>query len=59
MIRYVSYFFQMRGLVGKGCPKEAPVAKYKRTQFRIFQQIQVETKAINTISENPKRQQIN
>ena len=57
--KYVSRFFQKRGLVGKGSLKVAQVAKQKRTekinQLRTFIKVQIEKKSIKTNYKNPNR----
>ena len=45
------------GLVGKGSPKDAPVAKQKRNEIRNFHKIQREKKSVKNISKNPYRKE--
>ena len=51
--------FWKRGLAGKGCHKDASVAKLKWNQLRTFPNIQRGKKSIKTVSNNPNRKEIN
>ena len=55
VVRLVDRFFQKWGLVGKGCPKDAPVANQKRDQSKTFQTIQSENKSIKNTSKHANR----
>ena len=52
-------FVQKRGLIGKGCPKDAQVAKQKRNKLRECQNIKREQKSIEIMFKNPNRKEVN
>ena len=60
VITQVEHCFQKKGLVGKECPKDAPVAKQKRNELRKRQRVEREkqTKLRKCLKKNQNRKEI-